>query len=128
MFIRRGLIAGADSFRALNQLCGPAGAAEILLTGDMINAKEALKFGIVRSLSEPENLLNDASALATRIATNPPLAVARTRSALHLTRSGQEEALETLAKDALTELMRTKDHAESVAAFLEKRDPVYQGS
>ena len=128
MFIRRGLIAGADSFRALTQLCGPAGAAEILLTGDMISAEEAVKFGIVRSLSEPDNLLKDACALAARIAANPPLAVARTRSALHLTRSGQEEALETLARDALAELMRTKDHAESVAAFLEKREPVYQGN
>ncbi len=127
MFIRRGLIAGADSFRALNQLCGPAAAAEILLTGDMIMAEEALRLGIVGRLSEPDNLLDDAHQLAKRIAANPPLAVERTRAALQLTRSGHNEALESLAKEALTELMRTSDHAESVAAFLGKREPIYNG-
>ena len=127
MFIRRGLIAGADSFRALTQLCGPAGAAELLLTGDMIDAKRALELGVVLRLVEPDQLVSEAQALAKKIAANPPLAVARTRVALQHTRAGQTEALEQLAKDALAELMRTEDHKESVAAFLEKRDAVYRG-
>ena len=127
MFIRRGLIAGADSFRTLSQLCGPNAAAEILLTGDIIDAETALKIGLVRGLSEPDALVSDAQKLAKTIAANPPLAVARTRTALQLTRSGQEDALETLATDALAELMRTEDHAESVAAFLQKREPSYRG-
>jgi len=127
MFIRRGLIAGADSFRALTQLCGPAGAAELLLTGDMIDAQRALELGVVLRLCEPDDLVGEAQALAKKIAANPPLAVARTRAALHLTRSGQEPELEALARDALAELMRTEDHKESVAAFLEKREAVYQG-
>lgn len=127
MFIQRGLIAGADSFRALTQLCGPAGAAELLLTGDIINAEKALELGVVLRLTEPEALVSEAQALAARIAVNPPLAVQRTRLALQHTRAGRNDELEALARDALAELMRTQDHKESVAAFLEKREPSYSG-
>lgn len=128
MFIRRGLIAGADSFRMLTQLCGPAGAAELLLTGDMVEAAQALELGFVAKVVAHETLLQQATELAQRIAANPPLAVQRVRTALQLARSGRNDELETLAKDALAELMRTKDHKESVAAFLEKREPHYVGA
>ncbi len=128
MFIRRGLIAGADSFRVLTQLCGPAGAAELLLTGDVVDASKALALGVVLRLTPPEDLVPEAQALAGRIAVNPPLAVQRTRLALQFARSGRNDELETLARDALAELMRTSDHKESVAAFLEKREPNYSGS
>ena len=127
MFIRRGLIAGADSFRILTQLCGPAGAAELLLTGDMIDAERALQMGVVVKVVETDSLLIEALDVAHRIAVNPPLAVQRTRAALQLARSGHNEELERLAKDALAELIRTDDHKESVAAFLEKRAPTYSG-
>ena len=128
MFIRRGLIAGADSFRILTQQCGPDGAAELLLTGDVIDAERATELGIVLKVVERDRLLDEALALAARIAQNPPLAVAHTRAALQLARSGRNEQLEHLADQSLAELVRTDDHKESVAAFLEKRMPVYKGS
>lgn len=128
MFIQRGLIAGADSFRILTQLCGPDGAAELLLTGDVIDAERATELGVVLKVVEPDRLLDEALALAARIAQNPPLAVAHTRTALQLARSGRDEQLEDLADKALAELIRTEDHKESVAAFLEKRAPIYNGS
>ena len=127
MFVKRGLIAGADSFRALSQLCGPAAAAELLLTGDLIDAHKALSYGVVLRVVEPEDLLSDALDLAARIAVNPPLALARTREALQLTRAGRNQELEQLAQQALSDLMKTHDHRESVAAFLEKRDANYEG-
>ncbi len=127
MFIRRGLIAGADSFRMLTQLCGPDGAAELLLTGDMIDAQQARDLGVVRKIVEADHLLDEALGLAARIAQNPPLAVTHTRAALQLARSGRNEQLEHLADAALAELIRTNDHKESVAAFMEKREPVYEG-
>ena len=65
--------------------------------------------------------------MASRIAENPPLALQRTRAALQFARSGRNEELETLARDALAELIRTEDHRESVAAYLEKREPAYKG-
>lgn len=128
MFIRRGLIAGADSFRMLTQLCGPAHAAELLLTGDLVDAERALQLGVVLKVVAPEDLLDEALSLAARIAANPPLAVQRARTALRLARSGQNEQLETQTADALTELIQTQDHKESVSAFLERREPDYKGS
>ena len=127
MFIRRGLIAGADSFRLLTQLCGPDGAAEILLTGDMLDAARAEALGVVLRCVEPDSLVAEAQVLAKKIAANPPLAVQRTRVALQHARAGEMDALNKLARDALAELIRTQDHRESVAAFLEKREPNYQG-
>ena len=57
----------------------------------------------------------------------PPLAVRRAKQALQLARRSSKE-LETHARDALAELMRTADHKESVAAYLEKREPQYRGT
>ena len=75
MFVKRGLIAGAGSFTALNQLLGPAGAAELFLTGDLVDAQRALALGVVSAVVPQEHLLDEARALAGRIAANPPLAV-----------------------------------------------------
>ena len=127
MFIKRGLVAGASSFTTLNQLLGPAGAAELLLTGDLINAQRALELGVVSAVFPSESLLEEAHTLAARIACNPPLAVRRAKQALQLARRSSKE-LETHARDALAELMRTADHKESVAAYLEKREPQYRGT
>jgi enoyl-CoA hydratase/carnithine racemase len=126
MFVKRGLVAGAASFTTLNQLLGPAGAAELLLTGDLIDAQRALEMGVVSAVFPTESLLDEARALAARIASNPPLAVRRAKQALQLARSSSEE-LKAQARDALAELVRTEDHKESVAAFLEKREPRYRG-
>ena len=128
MFIRRGLVAGADSFRLLTQLCGPAHAAEILLTGDMLDAERALALGVVSRVVPHDSLLDEAQRLAAAIAANPPLAVQRTRTALHLARAGRHQELDAHARDALAELIRTSDHRESVAAYLEKREPRYNGT
>lgn len=128
MFVKRGLIAGADSFRILTQLCGPDGAAELLLTGDVIDAARANELGVLLKVVASDRLLDEALALATRITQNPPLAVAHTRAALQLARSGRDEQLELHANQALDELVRTDDHKESVAAFLDKRAPIYRGS
>lgn len=126
MFVKRGLVAGASSFTTLNQLLGPADAAELLLTGDLIDARRALEMGVVSAVFPNERLLDEARALAARIATNPPLAVRRAKQALQLARASSQE-LKTHARDALAELVRTEDHKESVAAFLEKREPQYRG-
>lgn len=127
MFVKRGLIAGAGSFMALSQLCGPAGAAELFLTGDLIDAERALELGVVSRVVPQDLLLAEARALAARITANPPLAVRRAKRALQLARTASE-GLDAHAREALAELVRTRDHKESVAAFLEKREPHYQGA
>ena len=128
MFVRRGLVAGAPSYLLLTQLSGPANAAEILLTGEMISAERARELGIVSTVVAHETLLDEARALALKIAANPPLAVRRGKRALQLARAGKTAELDKHARAALAELIRTNDHKESVAAYLEKREASFTGT
>ena len=127
MFIRRGIIATGISYDLLPEVVGPATAAEMLLTGEMMGAEEALKAGLVSKLTPHDDLMAEAMALALKIAANPPLAVERAKQALRMKRDHKIEDMERHLAESLRVLSGTKDHKESVAAFLEKRDGVYTG-
>lgn len=127
MFVKRAIVAGHDSFELLPQLVGHAAAAEMLLTGDMVGAEEAERIGLVSKVVPDEDLLDTARALATRMTANAPLAVQAAKEALRLSRAGKGAELRTYLGPQLNGLLKTEDHQESVTAFLEKRDPSYQG-
>ncbi|MCP5027600.1 MAG: enoyl-CoA hydratase/isomerase family protein [Actinomycetia bacterium] len=127
MFVKRAIMAGPDSFEILPRLIGPAAAAEMLLTGDLVDAQQALEWGLVSKVVEPDQLADEARALATRMTVNAPLAVQAGKQALRLVRSGQGDELRNHCRTRLGELLASGDHQESVAAFLEKRDPTYEG-
>ncbi|MGF1598070.1 MAG: enoyl-CoA hydratase/isomerase family protein [Acidimicrobiales bacterium] len=127
MFVKRAIVAGPDSFELLPRLVGPAAAAEILLTGDLIGADRALELGLVSKVVADDELLPAARALAERITVNAPLAVKAAKEALALERTGQTAELRAHLGTAGTDLLQTEDHQESVAAFLEHRQPVYRG-
>jgi len=127
MFIRRGIIATLISYDLLPNIVGPAKAAELLLTGEMIDAQEALGIGLVSKVTPHDDLLTEATLLAQKIAANPPLAVERAKKALGMKRDYRIDELGSYLSRSLADLSGTKDHKESVAAFLEKRDPVYRG-
>jgi enoyl-CoA hydratase/carnithine racemase len=75
LFVKRGLVCDVGGFYRLPTIVGPAKAAELLFTGDLIDAAEALRIGLVSEVAPHEDLLARAGALAGRIAANPPLAV-----------------------------------------------------
>jgi enoyl-CoA hydratase len=127
MFVRRGIIATHISYDLLPNIVGPAMAAEMLLTGEMINAEKALACGLVSQITEPDALLTHADKLAAAIADNPPLAVQRAKVGLSMKRDHQLAELDHYLSLSLSDLSRTKDHQESVAAFLEKRAGKYIG-
>jgi len=127
MFVRRGIIATHISYDLLPNIVGPAMAAEMLLTGEMINAEKALACGLVSEITEPDALLTHADKLAAAIAENPPLAVQRAKVGLAMKRDHQLAELDHYLSLSLSDLSRTKDHQESVAAFLEKRAGKYIG-
>jgi enoyl-CoA hydratase/carnithine racemase len=127
MFIRRGIIATSISYDLLPNIVGPARAAEMLLTGEMIDAQQALEFGLVSRVIPHDNLMQEATSLAEKIAANPPLAVERAKQALRMKRDYKTDELDSYLSRSLGDLSATKDHKESVAAFLEKRDAVYTG-
>ena len=127
MFVKRAIVAGHDSFELLPRMVGPAAAAEILLTGDMVEADRALELGLVSQVVADDELLPAARALAKRITANAPLAVQAAKEAMRLERAGKGNELRAHLRTALGELLASDDHQESVAAFLEHRDPMYKG-
>lgn len=127
MFVRRAIVAGADSFEILPQLIGASAAAEMLMSGDIIDAERAQQLGLVSRVVDPEELLSAAQALATHLAANPPLAVQAAKRALRLARAGKGEELRTFIGQQGRALLGTEDHQESVAAFLERREPTFHG-
>jgi enoyl-CoA hydratase len=110
-----GIIAAAGATWRLPEIIGEARAAELLLTGRILDAYEALAWGLFSSLHEPDELLPAALALADRIAANDPLATRHTKSAL---RAGTDvEAV--LALQA--ELFESPEKEKRMTAFLDRR-------
>lgn len=126
-FVKVGIIPGDGGCWLLPRVVGHAKAAEMALTGDTIDAAEAQRIGLVSRVVEPDELLPEALALAGRIAANPPQVLRWTKQLLQQARTGTlDEALDAAGR--LQGLAHhTADHAEAVAAFFEKRTPVFSG-
>jgi len=127
LFIKRGLVCDVGGFYRLPSIVGPAKAAELLFTGDVIDAEEALRIGLVREVAPHEELMDRAQALAGRIAANPPLALRYMKEGLRRATYGDPRDLGGWAIETIRRRMQTEDHREGVASFLEKRAPVFQG-
>ena len=100
---------------------------EIVLTGDPITAQRAYEVGLVNKVTAPENLRDEALALARRIAANAPLSVLAGKETVHLaTEMGKTAALRA-ARHAWERAYRSLDAQEGPKAFAEKRNPVWRG-
>ena len=127
LFVKRGLVCDVGGFYRLPAVVGPAKAAELLFTGDIIDAAEALRIGLVTQVAPHAELMDAAMALARRIAVNPPLALVAYKQGLRKFAVSDAREAGTWAIGEIRRLMRTADHREGVASFLEKREPVFQG-
>jgi len=121
-----GIIPGYGGTQRLIQLIGKGKATELLLTGDMINAEEALHLGLVNYVTEPEKLIDRALEIAAKLHTRGPLAltgVIKSVNAFFL------QGIDGYAFEARTfgEVASTIDFEEGTKAFIEKRKPVFQG-
>jgi enoyl-CoA hydratase/carnithine racemase len=127
-FVKVGIVPGDGGCWLLPRVIGHARAVEMALTGETLDAQQALSLGLVSRVVAPDQLLAEALALAQRIATNPPQALRWTKQLLQQARTGTlEDALDAAAR--LQGLAHhTDDHAEAVAAFFDKRRPVFRGS
>ena len=127
LFVLRGLVSDAPGLGRLAQLVGREKAAELLYTGDVIPAAEALRIGLVGRVVPHEELLPAAMALAGRIAANPPLAVQAIKAGLRRALDPDWNELGTWVSATLGRLFQTEDHREGVKSFLEKRPAAYVG-
>jgi enoyl-CoA hydratase len=127
LFVLRGLVSDVAGLGRLAQLVGREKAAELLFTGEIIDATEALRIGLVGRVVSHDELLPTARSLAERIAANPPLAVARLKAGLRRALDPDWSELGAWVSASLTELFATDDHREGVRAFLERRPAVFHG-
>ena len=127
LFVLRGLCCDVAGLARLAQLVGREKAAELLYTGAVIDAAEALRIGLVSRVVPHERVVDEAIALAERIAANPPLAVRALKAGLARALDPDWNDLGRWVSASLAELFRTEDHREGVRAFLEKRPALYAG-
>jgi 2-(1,2-epoxy-1,2-dihydrophenyl)acetyl-CoA isomerase len=126
-FGRVGLIPDSGATWFLPRLVGLARATELALTTDSLSATEAERIGLVSRVVPAEALAGEARALATRLAAAAPRALALTKQALRRSlETGLEPALEHEA-ELQGEAGATKDHAEGLRAFVDKRPPRFRG-
>ena len=124
---RLAIIPGAGGTQRLPRLVGRGKAKELIFTGKRIGAEEALNIGLVNQICEPEDLLDECKKLAAMICETGPIAIEQAKYAINY---GIEADLHTglaLESNAYWVTIPTEDRLEGLAAFREKRKPVYKG-
>ena len=126
-FGRVGLVPDSGSTWFLPRLVGAARAAELIFTTDALDAAAAERLGLVNRVVPADQLMPEAQALAARLAAGPPLALALAKRALSRTCDATLE--DQLEYEAQLQAVagRSADHAEGVAAFVEKRPARFTG-
>ncbi len=126
-FTKRGIVPESGGTWLLPRMIGYAKAAELIFTGRTLLAEEAEGMGLVSRVVEPEALAKEAEALAAEIAANAPLAV---QAAKRMMRMGETETFEQNVNHVflqLLPLLKSKDFAEAMHAFVEKRPASFEG-
>ncbi len=125
--VNLGLIPGYGGSQRTTRLIGKGMAAYLCLTGEIIDAKEALRIGLVQRVVPAAELMNEAKRVASVIASKAPLAIAACKRAIN---NGAHLSIDDgLELEALEfgSLVNTEDIKEGTGAFLEKRKPVWKG-
>jgi enoyl-CoA hydratase len=125
--IKLGIMCGGGGTQRLARLIGEGRAMELCLSGDMIDAATAHKFGLLNHVYPADQLEAETLKLARKIAEKAPIALQLTKEAVKFaSRSNLDEGLRREV-DLFAICFSTEDKKEGVAAFLEKRKPVFKG-
>lgn len=126
--VNLGIIPGWGGTQRLPRLVGKGRALEMMLTGDLVKADDAARYGLVNKVVPDNEVLTHARNLARKLSMGAPLAMARIKDAVN---AGLERGFETgLSAEAegMLAIFGTKDATEGVSAFLGKRRPKFTGS
>lgn len=121
------IIPGAGGTQRLPRLIGQAKALELILTGRRISSEEALQYGLVNAVAEKENVLDECQKLAEVMLGNGPVALQQAKFAV---KQGMNANLQTglqIERKAYEVTIPTEDRLEALAAFSEKRKPLFKG-
>jgi enoyl-CoA hydratase len=124
--INLGIIPGYGGTQRLTQLIGKAKAMELMLTGDMITAAEALTLGLVNYVVPASELMVKVNSLMGKIIEKAPLAVGMVIDCVNAAFNAEEDGYQTEA-NSFARCCGTADFVEGTTAFLEKRKPVFKG-
>jgi len=125
--IKLGIICGWGATQRLPKIIGKSKALKLIFSGEIFNAEEAEKMGLVDKVVDPQILMEETMKLAKDFAVKPPLALAEAKKAIvfglnnNITRGMNFEA------ECFANCFKTSDQKEGMRAFLEKRDPVFKG-
>lgn len=122
-----GIIPGAGGTQRLARLISLALAKELVLTGEVIDARRALAAGLVSAVVPPAELITTANSYAEKILTRGPLALRMAKLALNASSQTPEHAGLLIERLAQTICFGSQDKAEGTRAFLERRKPRFQG-
>ncbi len=122
-FIRIGLVPDWGGHFLLTQLIGTARAMEVLMTGDVIDAQEAFRLGIVNRVLPNETFRDDVLTLARRLAEGPRAAIAAVKRGVHLAATGGLDDVLAWENETQATLFLSPDAREGMRAFLERRKP-----
>ncbi|MBL8701305.1 MAG: 2-(1,2-epoxy-1,2-dihydrophenyl)acetyl-CoA isomerase [Alphaproteobacteria bacterium] len=126
-FARIGLVPDSGSTWLLPRLVGPARARGLAMLGERISAEQAADWGLIWQVVDDDRLAAAVTALGTRLAAAAPLAIARIKRALDLSWENTLDGQLELERLDQSELGRSDDYREGVAAFLEKRPARFSG-
>lgn len=127
IFVRRGLMPDGGGTYFLPRLVGVGKALELMLSGDLIDADEALRLGLVSRLLPAETAHDEALAFARRLAAGAPRVHAWVKRAVYRGLDGTLDDALAIERQGQMELLRSRDFFEGVSAFFQKREPSFTG-
>ncbi|MEJ2006037.1 MAG: enoyl-CoA hydratase-related protein, partial [Cyclobacteriaceae bacterium] len=125
--VNLGIIPGYGGTQRLTQLIGKGKAMELMMTGDMISAKEAMTLGLVNHIAaDKKELLALCDQMIRKIIAKAPLAIGMVVNSVNAYFSGEENGYQTEA-NSFAHCVNTEDFKEGTSAFIEKRKPDFKG-
>jgi len=125
--VNLGIIPGWGGTQRLARACGVGIAKELIFTGRIVGAEEALRIGLVNAVFEPDELLDRTLETARLIASKGPLAIAAAKEATNRSLQGKHEENLEREGDRFGELFSSADAKEGMTAFVEKREARFTG-